>query len=154
MRKIVPVMTLALALSACSGSEETPKAAASSEAPPPRYKGLKCSGYPDFVALPPDATVGTCNNGDSSARRIAGTIVFQTEMAPKDAIAFYKDLAKKSGLADGISSSTTDSQLYSANDTVAKRSIQVTTERMAAGETQVTVEWGKENWDAAPKKSE
>lgn len=145
MRTIVLAMTLALA--ACGGSEETPKAGASSEAPA-KHKGLACKGFPDFVALPQDASVSTCKNGDPAAARMAGMIVFETDMAPKDAIAFFRDQAHKSGLPDGLSSSNPDSPMYSANDTATKRSIQVTTERQAAGGTQVTLNWSKENWDA------
>lgn len=145
MRMIV--LAIMLALTACGGGDKTPDAAAST-APPAKHKGLTCTGFPDFVALPPDAEVTTCNNGNSKAAHLAGTIVFGTDMTPKDAAAFFKEKAGTSGLPEVASNSRPDASTYVANDPVTVRSIAVTTERRAAGGTKVTVNWGKENWDA------
>ena len=127
--------------------EKAPDPAASELAAAIKHKGKNCTGFPDFVALPPDASVSTCDNGTAAAAHIIGKVVFDTDMAPKDAIAFVRDQARRSGLPEGVSGSNPDAPMYTANDTKTKRSIAVTSERLAVGGTRVTVSWGKENWD-------
>jgi hypothetical protein len=146
MRKLVVV--LMLVLTACGGGKK-PDAVATNG--PGRHKGIACAGFPDFVALPPDAVVETCHNGDPASFHVAGKIVFETNMTPNATIGFYRDKANQSGIPDGISNPSSDTAMYSANDTTAKRSIQVMADRQAAGGTNVSLEWSKENWDAAPK---
>ena len=146
MRKIALVTMLVLA--GCGGSK-APDPTPTTE--PARHKGIACAGFPDFVALPPNAVVKTCQNGDATASQVIGKIVFESDMSLKDIVGFYKDKAGKSGLPDGISSSNPDNAVYSANDTTTKRSFQMSADRQAAGGIMVTVDWNRENWDAVPK---
>jgi hypothetical protein len=137
---------LGLALAGCGGAKKGEEQAANHG--PAKHKSPACTGFPDYIALTPDADVETCDSTDAGKAHVSGKIVFYTDEKPQAVVAFFRGKANGSGIPDGIVDNNPDSPMYSASDSTSGRSVTVTTSLQAEGGTEVTVDWAKENWDA------
>jgi hypothetical protein len=148
MRGFAPAMLLLLA--ACGGAgvkaddvrdpvAQNVAEAAANGTPAAVAAAIDCSNKPDFVPVYAGGQVTTCVSGpDGTARgHVSGTIVYESDADPRRILAWSREQANASGLAQRAATET----LYSAGEERA-RSVMILVEPYQ-GRTRVTVNWGR-----------
>lgn len=142
MRQALMVLACGL-ISACGGSggdgATTNQAAAPVGGTPTQAMG-DCSGLPDFVTFYSDARAKACMPvGAVKPHHRSGTIMFATDLAKADVIAWYRDRAHAAGLKDSIAN---PGMMYSARDGDKRSMMVIVNDGDANGKTSVQINWG------------
>lgn len=137
-----PFLFLALctALAGC-GSQDQPAADAAtpSEAgSPTAAAAVTCADLPEHAVLLPDAAISLCTRGQVEAGHESGTVIYTTGKSGDEVLAFYRQVAADKGLNPGVA---TAMSLSATQGT--RRSFMAMVAR-AGGQTQVTLNWGRD----------
>lgn len=142
MTRVAIGLGLAALLSACGGKQAADNTVSATETRVAEILSANgsndCKKNPDFAPVYTDAKISVCSSAHFDATgKDAGTVSYSTAAAPATVLAWSKEHATKSGLAERIS----NDKMFSAGEGQ-KRTIMVMALPDGSG-SKVTVNWGK-----------
>lgn len=136
-----PLLFLALcaALAAC-GSQDQPAADPATPAASisPTTAAATCADLPEHAVLLPDAGISLCTRGQVEAGHESGTVIYTTGKSGDEVLAFYRQVAADQGLKPGVATA------MSFSATQGTRRSFMAMVAGAGGQTQVTLNWGRD----------